>query len=322
MSAAGSDRVHFYDHKPAVADMRGEVLAGLSANPRHLPPKYFYDARGSRLFDAITCLPEYYVTRTEIGLLKRYAGEIAAEVGAAPFLVEYGSGSTLKIRLLLEALRPVAYMPLDISREHLQRSATELALRFPWLAVHAACMDYTREVGLPWYPEGHRRVAFFPGSSIGNFEPEQATAFLRRIRDTVGADGALIIGIDLDKDAAVLEAAYDDCQGVTAAFNRNILAHINRELGGDLQPGRFLHRARYDAGQRRVEIHLESSVDQIATVAGTRIPFRAGERIHTENSYKYRLSEFGSAAASAGLRLRRSWSDARDYFAIALFDAC
>ncbi len=321
MAAAGTGKIHFYDQKPEIADMRAEVLAGLTAMPRHLPPKYFYDARGSRLFDAITCLPEYYVTRTEINLLKRHAPELAAEVGEAPFLVEYGSGSTLKIRLLLAALRPVAYMPLDISREHLHRSAEELAQTFPWLAVHAACMDYTREGRLPWSPEGHRRVAFFPGSSIGNFEPEQAGHFLRRIREVVGADGALIIGLDLDKDPAVIEAAYDDCQGVTAEFNRNILVHINRELGGDLQPERFLHRARYDTGLRRVEIHLESTVDQIASVAGERIPFRAGERIHTENSYKYRLAEFAEGAAAAGFRLRRSWSDARNYFAMALFDA-
>jgi dimethylhistidine N-methyltransferase len=232
-------RVSLYDRHPAPADLRAEVLHGLTRPQKCLPPKFFYDRRGSLLFDAITTLPEYYPTRTEIGILRAHGAAMAGLLGKGQVLIELGSGSSLKIQTLLAALEPAMYVPLDISRDHLLASAEALAERFPWLAIRAVCADYSGPFDLPLGPDGTERAAFFPGSSIGNFEPAQASTLLGRIGAVLGPGGRLLIGVDLVKDVRVLEAAYNDGQGVTAAFNLNLLARINRELRGRLRPGRL-----------------------------------------------------------------------------------
>ncbi len=307
---------YLYDHKPALADMREEVLTGLRARPRHISPKYFYDARGSRLFHAITQLPEYYPSRTEIRLLRAHGDAIRSSVGDSCMLIEFGSGTNAKIRLLLEAVRPAAYVPLDISLDQLSRAASELAEDHPWLEVHAACLDYSRQVTLPETQSRGRRVAFFPGSSIGNFEPADAARFLARVQKLVAPDGGLLLGVDLVKERGVLEAAYNDVQGVTAAFNRNLLYHVRSRLGAHVDPEQFAHRALYNEAEQRIEMYLESCADQVVGIAGERFAFRAGERIHTENSYKYRPEQVESLAAAAGFRVQCSWQDARQYFAL------
>lgn len=310
---------YLHDQKPDLADMRAEVLGGLRDRPRRIPPKYFYDARGSRLFEAITALPEYYPTRTEIGLLRRHGAQLRQCVGDSCVLIEYGSGTNTKIRLLLEAVRPATYVPLDISRDQLASAAAELAEQYPWLEVHAACLDYSRAVRLPDLAGDGRRVAFFPGSSIGNFEPADAVDFLARVRALVGAEGGLLIGIDLVKDPAVLEAAYADLQGVTAEFNRNVLRHVQARLGGNLDPQRFRHRACYNSAENRIEMYLVSETDQVVNIGGERFAFRAGEAIHTENSYKYTLQGVEELAARSGFRVAQAWSDTRGYFALFYF---
>jgi dimethylhistidine N-methyltransferase len=313
--------IELIDLHPAPASLRDEVLDGLSRNPKVLPCKLFYDERGSVLFDEICRLPEYYPTRTETAILEDRAGEIGALIGPGAEILELGSGSSRKIRILLEALEsPAAYVPIDISREHLRRSATALAGEFPDLRVVAVCADYTSEVELPDLGED-RRVAFFPGSTIGNFEPDEAAGFLRRIATLVGRGGGLVIGVDLKKDRATLERAYDDAAGVTAAFNLNILSHINGALGADFDLARFHHVALWNETEGRIEMHLESRVGQTVSVAGRRFRLAAGERIHTENSYKYEIGEFHRLAARAGLKARRTWTDENGLFSVHFLEA-
>ncbi|MBK1733008.1 L-histidine N(alpha)-methyltransferase [Thiococcus pfennigii] len=312
----GVARVRLHDHHPAPADVRGEVLAGLAAPAKHLPPKLFYDEAGSRLFDAITELPEYYPTRTEIGILQAHGAEMAARLGRGRVLIELGSGSSRKIQTLLAALQPRVYVPVDISREHLLESAHALAARFPTLEIQAVCADYSGPFALPLDPTWGGLAAFFPGSSIGNFEPDQARRLLGRIAAVLGAGGRLLIGVDLPKDPAVLEAAYDDAQGVTAAFNRNLLTRINRELGGDLDPQAFDHLARFDTERSRVEMHLVSRLDQQARVAGEVFRFRRGETIHTESSYKYAIAAFQRLAQAAGFVPEQVWTDPHQRFSV------
>ena len=309
-------RVHFHDLHPTPADMRAEVLDGLSQPQKRLSPKFFYDARGSALFDAICELREYYPTRTEIGILRRYGHEIAALLGRDALLVELGSGSSRKIRVLLEALRPAVYMPVDISREHLLRSAEALADAFPGLDVHAVCADYSVPFELPVDDHDHPRAAFFPGSSIGNFEPADAERFLRRVGAMLGQGGRLLIGVDLVKDVGVLEAAYNDADGVTAAFNLNLLQRINRELGADFDLAAFRHDAFFNEASSRIEMHLISTVAQQVRVAGRRFSFREGETIHTECSYKYRVEDFHALARRAGYKPERVWTDSTPLFSV------
>jgi dimethylhistidine N-methyltransferase len=309
-------RVRFFDYHPAHADMRAEVLAGLSLPQKRLSPKLFYDQAGSRLFDAITELPEYYPTRTEIGILEAHGDEMAERIGRGNVLIELGSGSSLKIQVLLAALRPAVYMPVDISREHLLESAAALAARFPSLEIRAACADYSVPIELPLEPDWRAVAAFFPGSSIGNFEPASACRLLQRIAAIVGPGGRLLIGVDLVKDERVLHAAYNDAQGVTAAFNLNLLTRINRELGADFDLCAFAHRAFYNAAESRIEMHLESRRAQRVVVAGEMFPFRAGETIHTECSYKYLLYGFEALARDAGFEVEQVWSDAGGLFSV------
>lgn len=295
---------------------RADVLAGLSGPRKRLPAKYFYDAAGSRLFDRITAQPEYYPTRTELGILRARAGEMAARCGPRCLLIELGAGSLTKVRLLLDRLdRPAGYVPVDVSGDHLRAAAAALADDYPALAVVPVAADFTGPFALPGVPAA-RRVVFFPGSTIGNFDPPAADALLRRVVRLVGPGGGLLLGIDLRKDVAVLERAYNDAAGVTAAFNRNLLVRINRELGADFDPAAFRHAAFYDRDRSRVEMHLVSAAAQRVHLGGAAVDFRAGESIHTENSYKYDVAEFAGRAGACGLRLADSWTDARDYFAV------
>lgn len=295
---------------------RADVLAGLSRPQKRLPSKYFYDAAGSQLFDRITELAEYYPTRTELAIMRRHAAAMAARCGPRCLLVELGAGSLVKVRLLLDELdRPAGYVPVDVSGEHLRGAANELAADYPALAVHPVVADFTRPFELPPVPAA-RRVVYFPGSTIGNFDPAEADELLARVARLVGPGGGLLLGIDLRKDPAVLEPAYNDARGVTAAFNRNLLVRINRELGADFDPPAFRHRAFYNRERSRIEMHLVSATEQRAQVGDATFAFRAGESIHTENSYKYDLTELARRAAACGLRADETWTDPQGYFAV------
>jgi L-histidine Nalpha-methyltransferase len=298
--------------------LRDDVLTGFAAAPRTLPAKWFYDEQGSELFEAICVTPEYYVTRTELAILRQHLDTIASALPAGAVLIEPGSGAGIKTRLLIEACLPCAYVAIDISRSMLEVGAAGTARLFPSLQVLAIHADYTRLDTLPddRLPPGAPRVLYFPGSTIGNFTPEETRAFLRRVARWIGPAGSVLIGVDTRKDAAVLEAAYDDRQGVTARFNLNLLARLNAELGCTFDLSRFRHRARYDAQAGRVEMHLESLVDQQVEVAGVVHRFRSGETIHTENSYKYAPDAFRALAASSGHACRSTWTDAQGAFAI------
>jgi dimethylhistidine N-methyltransferase len=308
--------VSFYDHHPGLANLRAEVLKGLAARPKSIPPKFFYDERGSQLFDAICELPEYYPTRTEIGLLRAHAGEIAELAGAECLLIELGSGASKKVRLLLDAVRPALYMGVDISKSFLLQATAELAADYPWLEVHAACADFSQDLNLSFCPGQFKKLAFFPGSSIGNFEPPHAVALLSQLRETLSPDGALLIGVDLKKDPGVLHAAYNDAQGVTAAFNRNLLWRIRNELDTDLEPERFQHRAFYNRRLGRVEMHLISPRAQRFRIEDRAFRFAAGETVHTENSYKYSIAEFQALARRAGYQPEKVWTDADRLFSV------
>ena len=311
-----SAQVQFYDFHPRPADMCAEVLSGLSRRQKAIPPKFFYDRRGSQLFDAITELPEYYPTRTEIGIHERHGGEMAELLGRDSVLVELGSGSSLKIRVLLEALQPAVYMPVDISRDHLLASARELAGHFPGLEVHAACADYSVPFDLPQVDDALPRAAFFPGSSIGNFDPPEAVRFLARVGALVGPGGRLLVGVDLRKDPRLLHAAYNDAQGITADFNLNLLSRINRELDADFDLNGFRHDAFFNDAASRVEMHLVSTADQSVRVAGQAFGFSEGESIHTECSYKYSVPGFQALVREAGFEPEQVWTDEGRLFSV------
>lgn len=294
-----------------------DVISGLSAGPKTIPPKYFYDAEGSRLFDAICETPEYYITRTECRLLGQVAAEVASWTGTRRVIVEPGSGNSRKVQHLLGPMQPRAYVPVEICAEHLAAATGELRERFPQLAMHPVCGDFTRLEALPLAAEDGP-VGFFPGSTIGNFEPEQAAGLLRAIGRLLGAGGLLLIGIDRLKPARWLNAAYNDAAGLTAAFNRNLLRRINRELGADFRPEQFRHLAFYNETEGRVEMHLESRCEQVVNLAGEHFRFERGETIHTENSYKYDEERLDRLARHAGYRRLRSWSDRSDLFGLHL----
>lgn len=298
-------------------DAFGEaVRLGLSQTQKTIPARYFYDRAGSDLFERITDLPEYYPTRTEIGIFQADAGDIAATVGPGRAVVEFGSGSSTKTPLLLRAVQPAAYVPVDISAEFLQVSAAALAADFPGLPVLPVAADFTARFRLPAEVAALPKLGFFPGSTIGNMAPAAAVDLLRHFAAVLGPDSWLVIGMDLAKDVAVLEAAYDDAQGVTAAFNLNLLHRINRELGGTIETQAFRHRARWNPDASRIEMHLESTRDQTFTAAGQRFSMTAGETIHTENSHKWSLSDARLLAQASQWRPVAQWTDPNSWFTV------
>jgi dimethylhistidine N-methyltransferase len=312
-------RVTVLDLEPVSADFLVEVLAGLSSSPRTLPCKFFYDERGADLFQKICDLPEYYITRTETELLRRYAPEIAESIGPNAALIGFGTGAGIKTRLLLEHLQnPIAYIPVDISKQRLVDSAVELSRAMPALEILPVCADYLQELQFPKPLRKPDHVAvFFPGSTIGNLEPPVAQDFLRRVCRLCGKSGGLIIGVDLQKSRELLEAAYNDSAGVTAEFNLNLLVRANRELDADFDLARWKHRAVYNPGEGRVEMHLLSQGSQTVHVGGREFAFSAGEKIVTEFSYKHTVEGFAHLAASAGFReASRVWTDPQRLFAI------
>ena len=308
-------------HTAAFAE---DVLRGLARRPRTLPAKYFYDEPGSRLFDQITRLDAYYPTRTERAILTEHADEIVDAIGRDAALVEYGSGSSDKTRILLDALHArrtlAAYVPIDISAAFLEQTAERLRRSYPGLPVLPLAADYTQPYALPDLPEATSHVVvFFPGSTIGNFERDEAARFLAHVAAVAGPGGALLIGADQWKDAAVLRRAYDDPEGVTAAFNLNLLRRINRELDGDADLDAWTHHVVVDDAERRVEMHLRSERDQALTVCGRAFAFRRGETIHTENSHKYDADSLAALARGAGLERRQRWTDPGGRFAVELY---
>jgi dimethylhistidine N-methyltransferase len=310
-----SARFAFHDRLPDSGSFLDDVIAGLSRPRKSLPPKYFYDARGSRLFEAICRTPEYYPTRTETALMTARARAMARRLGRGCAVIEYGSGSGRKTRILLEALAPAAYVPIDIARGQLKATAAAIAREFPRIEVAAVCADYSRPLALPG-ATARRRIIYFPGSTIGNFTVPEAAAFLSNARRLAGRGGGMLVGVDLKKDAAVLNAAYNDARGVTAAFNLNLLRRINRELGADFDLAAFRHHAFYNAARGRIEMHLLSLGDQVVRIGRRTMRFRAGETIHTENSCKYSVAEFRGLARGAGFEPAGCWTDPRSYFAV------
>jgi len=298
------------------ASFRKDVLEGLARPQKALPPKYFYDAAGSRLFERICRLAEYYPTRVELSITRRSLADIACFLGKGCALLEYGSGESLKTRLLIRALRPSAYIPVDISAAALYAAMRNLGREFPWLQLRPVVGDFSRPLDLPAFPGRARRVVYFPGSTIGNLTPDEAHAFLKMTRAQVGPKGAMLVGVDLKKDANVLHAAYNDAKGVTAAFNLNLLSRINRELAGDFDLRKFAHYALYNPLAGRIEMHLVAREAHAVNIGEYRFFFQRGESIHTESSYKYSVPEFQQLAASAGFRAAKLWNDARGWFAV------
>ncbi len=296
-----------------------DVLDGLSRWPKTLPCKYLYDERGSRLFDDICELDEYYPTRTELAIMGRHVSAMVEQIGPRALVIEPGAGSGLKTRLLLERLeRPVAFVPVEISGEYLRGVAERLAACFPRIEILPVCADFTGEFALPEPRETPRcNVIYFPGSTIGNFTPAQRRRLLDRFAQLTGADGGVLLGFDLRKDVTVLEAAYNDSAGVTRDFNLNLLRRINRELAGDFDIAAFRHEAVWNDALSRIEMHLVSRRRQEAHIAGRRVRFDAGESIHTESSHKFTVEQIESDAGRAGLALRRLWTDEKRYFAVA-----
>ncbi len=294
----------------------GDVIDDLSRRPKRLSPKYFYDAAGSELFEQITLLPEYYPTRTELSILRDRGSAISAIIPKGAALVEFGAGATTKVRQLLSRCAVEAYVPVDISGDFLEAQADALRKDFPDLDVYPVAADFSAPFALPNPVRAMPKVGFFPGSTLGNFEPHEACAFLRSARDILGERAQMVIGVDLEKDERVLYDAYNDSAGITARFNLNVLHRINRELGGNFDLSAFTHRAIYNRDRQRIEMHLISRKTQAVRVLGHRFSFRAGETIHTESSYKYSLERFAALARGAGWRPRESWTDSAGMFSV------
>lgn len=300
----------------SVSGFADDVLEALSRQPKKLSPKYFYDVAGSELFEQITVLPEYYPTRVELSILRERATDIRAFIPSGAALVEFGAGSTTKVRLLLDVCDFAAYVPVDISGDFLNAQAIALRADVPALAVLPVTADFTAPFRLPEAVAAMPKVGFFPGSTLGNFEPHEASAFLRTARDILGDGARMILGVDLEKDERVLAAAYNDASGVTAKFNLNVLVRINRELGGNFDLSGFTHRAIYNRERHRIEMHLISRKAQTVRVLGRGFSFRAGESIHTESSYKYSIDRFRALAAGSGWRTQASWTDTAGMFSV------
>ena len=311
--------VPILDLEPPVADVTAEVIAGLSARPQPtLPAKLFYDERGSKLFEEICDLPEYYPTRTEVAILNACRSELADVIGENATIVEFGSGSTRKVRLLLEAVDVAAYVPVDISRWYLEEAASELNRDWPELLVRPVLADYAQEVPLPDdLPDGPR-LGFFPGGTIGNFRPHEAVEFLSRVARTLGPGGRLVVGFDLRKDPAVLHAAYNDRAGVTGAFNLNVLRRLNAEVDADFDLAAWHHYAPFVPGLGRIEMHLVAASDQRVHIDGRAFTFERGTSLRTELSHKFTAGGFATLAAEAGFRVERRWTDPSDLFCVAL----
>ena len=321
------------DFQQAVHHQRllNEVIDGLTSHPKTLNPKFFYDEKGSKLFEEICAQPEYYPTRTESAILKDRIESIASVLGQTDILLEYGSGAAEKVRTLLDHLPKLsAYVPIEISKEILFKTSEKLQNEYPKLRIIPICADFTSELELPLFhisrstvrPLGTlpRKVAFFPGSTIGNFSPDQALAFLKRSLDHVGTGGGLLIGIDLKKDRKILEAAYNDRRGVTAEFNLNILTHLNQQFETDFEPSGFYHEAFFNEKESRIEMHLVASRSQRVHVGEYEISLQRGEYIHTESSYKYSIEEFKRLAANAGFSLEAAWTDPQELFGVLYFE--
>ena len=308
--------VLFEDQQPQFGENRAELIEGLSRKQKTVNPKYFYDEKGSELFEKITRQPEYYPARTEKSILSKYASQIASYCGDDCILIEPGSGSCEKVRLLLEKIQPTAYVPLDISAEFLHQAAHKLGQEFPWLSIHAICADFSDQWQARTQLESGRRVVFYPGSTIGNMEPKLAQEFLSNLREWIGHDGGVLIGVDLQKPESLLNAAYNDAQGVTADFNLNVLNSINDLVKADFEPCDFSHSAFYNNDQKRIEMHLVSKDSQTVNIDGDRIQFDKGETLHTENSYKYSLESFTILSNAAGFTLEKSWLDEDELFSV------
>ena len=293
-----------------------DAIGDLSQHPKRLSPKYFYDATGSELFEAITRLPEYYPTRTELGILRDRGDEIAKIIPKGAALIEFGAGATTKVRLLLEKCAFAAYVPVDISGDFIKAQANVLSRDFPDLSVYPVAADFTAPFALPAEVAAMPKVGFFPGSTIGNFEPHEACSFLKSAHDILGRGALMIIGADLEKDERVLHDAYNDAAGVTARFNLNVLVRINRELGGNFDLSAFAHRAIYNRERHRIEMHLISKKQQAVRMLGTNFSFRPGESIHTESSYKYSIDRFAALARGSGWLVQESWTDAKAMFSV------
>lgn len=317
---SAENNIYFYDFHPQQENFKDEVISGMEKIPRTLAPKFFYDETGSKLFDEICETSEYYPTRTEIKILEDNIDEIKDCLGENCLIIEPGSGSCKKVRVLLDAVNPKAYMPLDISKDYLCIAAEEVAAEYPELEVHAACVDYTIPFPLPPFQENARKVAFFPGSSIGNFDPEHAISFLRNLATLLQPDGGLLIGVDLKKDANILNAAYNDKKGITAAFNQNLLARIANELDADIDINKFRHKAFYNEALGRVEMHLVSNENHTVSIDDNVFQFKKNESIHTENSYKYTIEEFQSLAKKAGFYPVKVWTDENALFSVHYFE--
>ncbi len=300
----------------AAATVRAELSAGLLAPDPHISPKYLYDVLGSRLFEAICALPEYYPTRTEAAIFDEHMEQIAQSVGAGVTLIDLGAGNCAKAARLFPALQPAQYVAVDISVDFMREALAQVQQRFPEMEMTGLGMDFSSGLNLPAAVRSARRVFFYAGSSIGNFAPAQALAFLRRIREACAEDGGLLIGVDLIKDKAILDAAYDDALGVTAAFNLNLLRHLNRLSGTDFDVRDWQHRAFFNVEKCRIEMHLEARSDLVVRWPGAQRSFAQGQRIHTENSYKYTPQAFCDLLAQAGFGAARVWTDARGWFAV------
>ena len=311
-----SQRYQFFDLHPEIADFRADIIHGLSAAEPYISPKYFYDEIGSRLFEQICNCEEYYPTRTEVGIIRDNIDDIVKILGQDCLLIEPGSGDSYKVRLLLDALRPIAYLPIDISKRYLQGEAQKLAAEFTWLNVHAICADFTGKVALPYHVEHTNKVAFFPGSTIGNFAPQQAVKVLEEIRMMVGGGGGLLIGVDLQKQSDILNAAYNDEKGYTEQFNKNLLVRINRELLADFDLHQFRHHAFYNEVESRIEMHLVSKQDQQVVIDGHTFQFKKDQSILTEYSHKYSIESFQKLLEQSGFERVKTWLDKEKLFSV------
>lgn len=311
----------FHNYKPETLSFYDAVVDGLSSERKFIPPKFFYDERGSKLFDRICEQPEYYVPTVERQLLVRIADEIASHTGKGRVLIEPGAGSAEKVRLILDALRPAAFVPMDISFDYLKSVAKGITKEYPWLPVHATCVDYTHSLPVPEAAPAGPRLVFFPGSSLGNFDPDEAATFLGLVRETVGDDGMLLIGVDTKKCKHRLNAAYNDAAGVTAKFNLNLLYRMRDELNVNLDLGAFEHQAFYNTDAGRIEMYLRSLESQKLHIDGHSFHLEKDELLHTENSYKYTPEQFLSLASRSAFTEVHHWQDKEGLFAIYLLQA-